>query len=122
VSALDLLVDVAAVHRLTRLVTEDVITQELRDDVIRSAYARGDARQRTHASALLLDDITWLDIVERDADPPKLAVLVTCRWCASIWIAGGVVAARLVAPRLWGHGARLLALSSAATLLAAVED
>lgn len=114
-SPLDLVTDVLAVHRLTRLVTEDVITQELRDGVIEWAYKKSGYRP-------VLDGRTWEAIVEDDSDPPKLAVLVTCRWCASIWLAGGVVAARLALGRTVSPLLRVLALSSAATLLAAVED
>ena len=61
-------------------------------------------------------------LVEAVKDPPKLARLITCRWCAGVWIAGAVVAARTIAPRGWDPVAKGLALSAGAALLARFED
>lgn len=47
---------------------------------------------------------------------------ITCRWCAGVWIAGGVVAARTFAPKVWSSVARGMALSAVATLLARLES
>jgi hypothetical protein len=55
-------------------------------------------------------------------DPPRLATLITCRWCAGMWIAAGVTAARLARPGAWDPVARGLALSASAVLLARLED
>ena len=53
-------------------------------------------------------------MVDALPEPPKLARLITCRWCAGVWIAAGVVGARSLAPRAWTPVARALALYDAA--------
>jgi hypothetical protein len=68
------------------------------------------------------DDATAQEVVESLDHPPRLATLVTCRWCAGVWIAGGVAAARRCAPTAWDPVARGLALAAAAVLLAGLED
>lgn len=57
------------IARLTRLVTDDVITEWPRTQVIRLALTLGDAA----ASAI--------------------AYLITCRWCASMYVGGAAAAA-----------------------------
>lgn len=121
---LDLAVDMAAVHRLTRLATEDVITAPLRDRVVEYAYDR--ARRRSYATAEFeagrFDPSVpgaWSELAQDDEAAPKLATLVTCRWCASVWVAAGVVAVRRCS--WWPPLGRLLALSSASTLAAVLE-
>jgi hypothetical protein len=106
---LGLLLDVFAVHRLTRLITTDEITKPARNALIAIAY--GDY--------LADPDTDWTEHYELDDDPPKLAYLIHCRWCASVWAAVIVLA-------LHGHrGGRqirnVLALSSASTLLVSIE-
>lgn len=127
-------VDVLAVHRLTRLVTADEITRPARDAVIRDAYARAgrlivnvddDEFGRTMQGDECVDVAAggdWSLVVEQDDEPPKLATLVTCRWCASFWIAAGVLTARRVAPRWWAPAAQVLAASSLSTFMARWED
>jgi hypothetical protein len=70
-NAVELIVDALAVHRLTRLAQDDEVwpVPELREASLRRV---GDGR--------------WAD-------------LASCPWCVSVWIAGGVVAARLLFPR-----------------------
>jgi hypothetical protein len=64
----------------------------------------------------------WAEMAMADeADAPKLATLVTCRWCAGVWIAAGVVLARRVAPRQWAPVAEVLAVAAAGTLVAGLE-
>ena len=111
-----LLIDAFAGYRLTKLVTSDVITAGIRDRFIAHAYARA---RRPDIPA---EGETWTDQAMEDADAPKQATLFTCRWCAGMWIAFGVVAARRVAPRLWEPMADALAISAAAALLANLED
>jgi hypothetical protein len=108
-----LVIDVLATYRLTRLATADVISEPARMAVLRRVGAEpppGD------------EDPTAQEVVESLKDPPRLATLVTCRWCAGIWIAAGVSAARHGIPRVWQPAARGLALSAAAVLLARLED
>jgi len=110
---LGLAVDVLATYRLTRLATADVISEPVRMAVIRRTGAippPGD------------DDPTAQEVVANMQDPPRLATLLTCRWCAGIWIAAAVTTARAVAPRAWDPVARGLALSASAVLLSRLED
>lgn len=118
----DLLLDALSVHRLTRLVTRDVIAQPARERVIARAY-EAQGRLGPEGFRWDVDDPGgWDDHVADDPNPPRLATLVSCRWCAGTWVAAGVVAARLLAPRQWAVVARALALSSAGTFLARLED
>jgi hypothetical protein len=108
-----LLVDVLATYRLTRLVTADVISEPARRVVLAKVGARAPSD---------LDDPSAQEIVESMKRPPRLATLVTCRWCAGVWIAAAVTVVRARAPQLWSPLARGLALSSGAVLLARFED
>ncbi len=114
---LDLAVDVLAAYRLTRLATADVISEPVRQSVVRRVGVAvpgpgADTEEPTTAEGL----------VAADPAPPKLATLVTCRWCAGMWVAGGVGAARRWAPEAWRPVAWALALSAGAALLAGLED
>jgi hypothetical protein len=110
---LPLVVDLLATYRLTRLATADVISEPARMAVLRRVGAEPPPGE---------DDPTAEELVDSLEDPPRLATLVTCRWCAGVWIAAGVTAARLAAPRAWDVAARGLALSAGAVLLARFED
>lgn len=113
------MLDALAAYRLTRLVTADTITLALRARIIRWTYERkGD----TDWIASGTTDSQWELIPDDDDDPPKLATLITCRWCAGMWISGFVIAARRYAPGIWAPIARALALSAAAALVARLED
>lgn len=129
---IDLIVDVLAVHRLTRLIVDDTLTQEPRERVIAHAYGADivggldgrvarmlDDAEQNHLVALDASDY-WQQIVGLDEMPPKLATLVTCRWCASVWVGLAVVVVRR--RRWWRPLATALALSSASTMLVSVED
>lgn len=118
---LALVVDALAVYRLTRLVTADTLTQTGRDWIIRWSYNRWRPSVPTHEDELgsgtlqsMAQSDEWL--------APSLAKLITCRWCAGVWVAAGVTAARWCAPVLWGPPAWGLAVSCAAPLLARFED
>jgi hypothetical protein len=112
-AGLPLLLDVLATYRLTRLATADVISEPVRMAVLRRTGAEPPPGS---------DDPTAQEIVEGMADPPRAATLVTCRWCAGIWIAAAVTAARMFAPRAWDPMARGLALSAGAVLLSGLEQ
>ena len=109
----DLVVDVLATYRLTRLATADVISEPARQAVLRRSGAEIGPE---HV------DLTAVEVVDALKDPPRIATLVTCRWCAGMWIAAAVTGARLAAPRFWKPVSRGLALSAAAVLLARLED
>jgi hypothetical protein len=110
---MDLLLDGLATYRLTRLATADVISEPARMAVLRHVGAEPPDGEK---------DPTAQDVVEAMKDPPRLATLITCRWCAGMWIAAGVATARVVAPRAWDPVARGLALSAGAVLLSRLED
>lgn len=135
-----LLLDAVAVYRLTRLATADTLTQPLRERVIQWAYVAQaptpEMRRRLDEARAekCLDGYPWglqgsglWDAAVQvdhsvDRPVPKLADLVTCRWCASVWLALFAVAARRLAPRLWEPLAKALAFSAAAALLAGLEE
>ncbi len=123
-----LLLDALATYRLTKLVTDDQITAGLRDKVIEWAYERESCGRETVAAVAeqagidVLTPGAWAEVVANDPDPPKLAYLVTCPYCASVWLAAGVVLARRVAPRAWRPLAEVLALSALAGLTSEVVE
>jgi hypothetical protein len=130
-TALQLATDALAAYRLTRLITADTITAPLRDRWVEAAYvAQGRAEANrprgpvtiTRQGATLTYPGDWAEVALADEQPPKLAELVVCRWCAGMWVALGVVAARRLAPRAWTPLATALALSAGAALLARLED
>jgi hypothetical protein len=51
----------------------------------------------------------------------KAALFITCPWCTSVWLAGGVVVATRFVPGIWAFPAALLAFSEVAGLLAGHE-
>lgn len=89
----DLVLGALAVHRLTRLVVDDKITEPLRERVTGAG----------------------------DDEPEGLAYFVTCPWCVSMWVAGGWLALRTIAPRTARALGTVLASSSVAGLLASWE-
>lgn len=99
--ALDLLVDAGAVYRLTKLVVDDALTQAVRDRLVEASARRLD---RSNVVRIYGEDVA-------EAGGP-VAYLVGCPWCASIWLAGGVVIARRLFPLPWGLVARGLSMSA----------
>ncbi len=118
---IELLLDALAAYRVTKLVVDDQLTAEPRDAVIRWAYRNSPPKgwdPPLEEVGDQLDPGGWVDVVAEDDDPPKLAFLVTCPWCAGMWVSLGVVALDAVAPRPWRHLRRALAMSAAAGLIA----
>lgn len=116
----DLIVDAVAVYRLTRLVTADTLADPIRERIVESAYVSVGRGEQVRADA---EDASWSEIaIAEGRHAPKLATLVTCRWCAGMWIAFGAVVARRLLPRLWRPVADALVCSAAAALLASLED
>lgn len=89
-----------AITRLTRLLTEDVILQPLRRFII---------RHRPDPNARPEGDLPGQD---QPAQEDWLVYLVHCRWCASIWIAGGVTAVVYNFPHAWWVQIPLIALTA----------
>jgi hypothetical protein len=101
VTWLDALLGALAVYRATRLVTEDTIWEGTRDRVV--AWSERDGRAAT------------LRV--------KVGDLITCPWCASMWVAGLAVGSWWVLPvAVWRSGAAVLAASAVAGLVAAWEQ
>lgn len=99
-SAQDDVVDALAVYRLTRLVVEDRVPF-------------GPLREAVKRRAL------------RDWDPtsvesPYLVELLSCRWCASVWVAMAVLVLRRLPG--WKYLARILAASAVTGLLSTYEE
>ena len=118
-------VDALAAYRLTRLVTHDVLTEPLRDAAIGRAYrGRVTSAPTPRTTGALNSDgqpWTWADTVIHDPDPPKLATLVTCAFCASVYSAMFVVCARRVAPKMWDPAAKVFATAAVAALVFGLE-
>jgi len=115
IDPIELIIDGLATYRLTRLATADVISERWRRSLVDRLSEPGDGVEAAAEAATAQAAVDSLE------EPPKLAQLITCRWCAGMWIAGGVVVARALAPKAWSPVARGLALSAGATLMARVE-
>jgi hypothetical protein len=92
-SALELGVDLLATYRLTLLIKDDKITEDLRGMVF-SRYGEPGG-EHSH----------------------KLSYLMACPWCLSMYFAAVAVLARRTAPRAWRPLSRVLALSALTGLL-----
>jgi hypothetical protein len=114
-STIDLVIDALATYRLTRLATVDAIGEPLRQSIVRRALG-------TDVDGAGDEGPSAQELVEDHSDPPRIATLVTCRWCASVWIAVGVVGARRWMPSWGDPAARAFALSAVAVLVAGLED
>lgn len=84
-SLFNLVVDVAAVYRLTKLVIDDEILADIREKV-------------------------W---EKYPPETTKIGYLTTCPWCVSIWMGGLVFALRKVNPELATYISSTLAASAA---------
>jgi hypothetical protein len=88
-----LVLDALATYRLTRLVTDDTITEPIRH------WLGG-----------------WDPAVLR-VSRPRTWDFITCPWCTSVWIGAGVVALTALWPVEWAYGAAALAFSAVAGFL-----
>lgn len=112
----DLVVDALAAFRLIKLVTNDTITEPLRGKVLARVYL---AAHRPPPADMSEAGCDWTHAVLQDPEPPKLATLLTCPWCAGTYVALGVVLARRLVPRAWQPVARLFAVGAVAGILGA---
>jgi hypothetical protein len=85
--ALEAAVDALATYRIVRLIQEDTILDGPREQIM----------------------IKYGHL--------RIAELMTCPWCLSVWVGMGVAIARVATPRLWGIAARGLASSAGASLI-----
>lgn len=120
-----LAVEAGAAYRLTKLITDDGITQPLREAVIADAYERAHRTGEAHAISAELGAETkpdeWQQIATADEEPPKMAQLITCRWCTGVWVGLGIVLVARRFRRAWPALADALALAAAAALIAGLE-
>jgi hypothetical protein len=93
-----LTVGALAVHRLTRLVTDDELTRPLRQRLTR--WAAGDASRPAR---------------------PSVGYLLTCPWCMSVYVAAGWAALAASASAVAVPAGAALAWSSVTGLLASLE-
>lgn len=82
-NAVSLVIDTVAVYRLTKLITDDLITEDLRNLVY----------NHTQPSS-------------------KLRYLITCGWCSSFWAAVAIVSLRRISPDAANIISTALALSA----------
>lgn len=100
-TALALLVDTVAVYRLTKLITEDYLTEDLR--------------------LLLLDKFpAVIDKRTGQKRRSKIAYFINCPWCVSIWAAAFIFTLRKINPELTTYLSSILA-ASAVTGVAATK-
>jgi len=90
----ELVLDAVAVYRATKLLQQD--------DIPPLPHIREELMQRYGASP-------W-------------SALLDCPYCLSVWLAGGAVIFRRVAPRVWRVLARVLASSAVAGVISEVLD
>jgi hypothetical protein len=113
-------VDALAVYRLTRLVTADTITERPRGAIIRDAYQAAGKLDDEYIANLPLEK--WTAHVAHDDDAPYAARFITCPWCASPYIALGVVMARRYIPQVWHPIALVFAFSGVAGLASSMAE
>lgn len=87
----DAALDALAVYRITRLITEDTLTEPPR------LLLQAELKRRGHI---------------------KLAYLLGCPWCSGFWVAVAVGLVRWRAPRAWQAVRWPLAMSAAAGVIA----
>ena len=116
--ALTLVVDALSAYRITRLITKDTLTEEFRERVIAVSYDV----ERDHPEPSFTGPRTWHETFENDDDPPKLAYLITCPFCVSVYVAAGVVVARSLVPWAWRPVARAAALAGVVALIAEAQS
>ena len=100
---MNLVLDLLAVHRLTRLITRDEITEPLRETIEKEIGTAVDAKIITAATA------------------DRLAYLIRCDWCASIWAAGFALAMKRYLPDTWANLRYVLAASTVTGFIASYE-
>lgn len=90
---LDVVFDVLATYRLTTLVKDDKITEDIRN-LVWKRYGQ-----------------------PSDEDCHKVSYLMTCPWCLSIYFGAVAVLAQMRYPRIWRPVAKALAFSALTGLL-----
>jgi hypothetical protein len=111
----DAVVDALAVARITRLVVEDRVPfGKLRERLTSRAWKRALDDGEAHSIALT-EGKSYVD-----GEEPYLVELLSCPWCASIWVGFGVLLVRRLPG--WRPLAEVLAASEIAGLAATYVD
>lgn len=97
-SPVEIVFDVLATYRLTKLIIDDKVTEDLREWVW-AKYGQPD-----------------------DEDSSKISYFITCPWCLSIYFGTGVAAARIMFPKTWSLAARALSFSALTGMIVERED
>lgn len=90
----DLAIDALATYRLTKLIRDDKIFEDLRNKVFE----------------------------HHPPETTKTGYLLTCPWCLSIYFGSAVALGRIVAPSKWRIVARALALSALTGIMVEREE
>lgn len=88
-NAVDFARDALAVYRLTKLVIDDKITEDVREKV-------------------------W---EKYPPESTKIGYLFSCPWCVSMWVGLGAVAVKKVAPDAWEALSTAMAASAVSGIL-----
>lgn len=114
---------VGAVARLTRLVTWDKITEPFRTGLLNLVLFDREQRAARHAGTALPAPASRKAALTRLRMHRWLRTLITCAWCAGLWISAAAVATiQIVGPSPWVMvPASALALSYAVGLLSGLE-
>lgn len=102
-SAVLLTLDALACFRLTQLVIKDYVLDSAR------RWAVG----AIPSSDRMLDG-SKIPVARR----PKVALFLSCPWCVSVWIAGGVVLMQSLLAGPWLYASAVLAFSAVAGIIA----
>lgn len=97
------ILDLLAVHRLTRLITRDQITEPLRETI-----------EKEIGTA-----VTAKIISQNTAD--KLIYLMGCDWCASMWAGAVALGLKHYLPDTWANLRYVLAASTVTGFIASYE-
>lgn len=104
----DLVLGAVATVRAARLITEDEILAPARERVLEWALPRQPDPEDPRP-------------VYGQGGHPRIAYLITCPWCVSVWAAAALAAGLTVAPRATRAAAAVLAWSAAAGYLSERE-
>lgn len=113
-------IEALCVYRITRLVVEDYLFQVQREAIIRFAYQR-----KGHSTGAHVPPGGWIRQLEDDDAPPHLAYLITCPWCASMYVAAVVAGLGAIFVTDWGVAitvAAAFAVSAVCGLIATFDS
>lgn len=96
-------IDALAVYRLTRLVTRDTITEEIRETIKQELQTTAEAG------------------IAPEKSIQKIVYFLECDWCMSVWVASAAYCMKKYIPETWSTISYVLAASAVAGALANQE-